>query len=357
MLKSNFDQSLLNREESTTFKGFLIVLIIIGHNMFFTHQTDNIQAMGYLYCFHIEAFFIIPFLYGARRLNKKRTLNGFVKLYWPYILLTTIFYLGYYVVYNKNSFNFKDLAGMWIFPNGERLQQFTGIQILWFLPAMFSLTVLKDFYYYSKNHLKKILIVISIVFLIISLLKLDWGKYYNWFNPFTSYFPFGIFSALSFLPLGVFIRHIIIKFKNKEIPGYAIIGLWMVLTSIYFVNELFWNNLYVLVVLRLIFPVVFFILYIKYKGLLLNKIFRNLGNNSFKIYIVHPFFGYMLFFLIPDFMTYNSFLKWIIIVSSVVLITITCLGIARLISKIKFVDKIMFPQNLGDLKSIKPIHK
>ena len=44
--------SLLSREESTAIKGLLIILIVLGHNKFFTTLTEPIQAMGYSVILH-----------------------------------------------------------------------------------------------------------------------------------------------------------------------------------------------------------------------------------------------------------------------------------------------------------------
>lgn len=345
--------SLISREESTAFKGFLILLIIVGHNMFFTYHTENIQAMGYLYNFHIEAFFIIPFLYGGRKLTITRILNGFVRLYWPYILLTTLFYIGFYIIYSCHPFDLGRLMSLWLYPNSYQLHIYTGVQILWFLPTMYILTLLKDIYYYSHNAVRICLMILSIIIIGQPILSYFIGPIIRPLIQMLTYIPCGFRAAMSFFLWGISIRYLLVKIDEGKIPGWLLFTSWILLTASYFINILIWKNNFVTFSLRLVFPFVFFFIYIKYRKVIMTKIFHHLGSHSFKIYLIHPFLGYVLFFLLPDFMNYNIFLKWVIIISSIIVITLISYWLAKIITRFRPFDRFFFPRNFKDLQLLK----
>ena len=92
--------SLISINESTALKGLLIFLIVLGHNMIFTYYVLPYNGMAYLYSFHIQAFFILPFLYDSKILNVKRIKDYFFRLYWPFIIISIILYICR-IIYNK----------------------------------------------------------------------------------------------------------------------------------------------------------------------------------------------------------------------------------------------------------------
>ena len=53
----------IDRNQSETIKGILILLIVFGHNHVLCPNTEIGGMMDYLYLFHIAGFFILPFFY------------------------------------------------------------------------------------------------------------------------------------------------------------------------------------------------------------------------------------------------------------------------------------------------------
>ncbi len=340
----NNNISVLSRQESVSLKGFLILLIIIGHNMFFTLNTQECEMMGYLYCFHIEAFFILPFLYGARRINLRRAMRSFVKLYGTYMIWSTVLYVCYYVCYGHHTCSVKDLMSLWIYATG--LKEYTGILILWFLPAMFSLSLLKDVYYSSPKWVKIILLAVSICSLSAHLLSLDYGHFYTIFNSRVPRIPFGIWNAFQYVLLGVVIRRVIVWKRGNIISscdGIWLLLIWILLSITYFVNSSVQNNLWVLIGLRLVFPVCFYLLYDRYKSMFLRGFFLSIGKTTFEMYIFHPFIGYILFWAIPDFMVYSAIVKWCIIIASLFCVTVLSYWMSLMSRRIPVLHGLLFP--------------
>ena len=207
--------SYIKTSESTAIKGFLIFLIILGHNMIFTHYTEPIQGMGYLYCFHIQAFFILPFLYSAKPLTKERLANYFIRLYWPYLLLTTILSVIYSNFYLQKEFDFWGILRMFITGDVDLIKQYCGIQIFWFMPAMFSLSVLKDWFYNSNKVVRAVLLLFSCIANVFLFLASDYGYYYEISTDIRSVIPFGLYLGISYLVFGVFVRWIVGKLKER----------------------------------------------------------------------------------------------------------------------------------------------
>ena len=50
----------IDRNQSETIKGILILLIVFGHNHVLCPNTEIGGMMDYLYLFHIAGFFILP---------------------------------------------------------------------------------------------------------------------------------------------------------------------------------------------------------------------------------------------------------------------------------------------------------
>ena len=144
------NESLISREESTAIKGLLIFLIILGHNSFFSSESRI--GMVYLYLFHIQAFFMLPFLYPHKKISFIRIRDYVIRLYYPFIILFLFLSLLNYVgnilgVIPENvssqmietDKHWNDFLLTILTGNGYNIDYFTGLQFLWFLPVMFFL--------------------------------------------------------------------------------------------------------------------------------------------------------------------------------------------------------------------------
>ena len=343
--------SLLGINESTAIKGLLIVLIVLGHNSFFTTMTEPVQMMGYLYCFHIQCFFIIPFLYGAKPFSIKRCSNYFMRLYWPYIIITTLLYIGYYVIYENNTFDVSILLNILLWGQSSKLSTYCGVQILWFMPAMFSLMVIKDIYYSSNQFIKVVLLLISAVFLVISLLSEDWGYYHHLFaSLLPNGLPMALNAAMPFLIWGVISRKVIEYLSSNHVNMLYILSMWFVLTILYFANILLWQrNIVVLSSLMGLFPILFIIILYKAKYALSNvKFLKACGTGSFQIYIMHPFIGYLLLFIMADFVQYTLSYKIGIILFSTCMMLMGGYIFAMIVERSPLIKRYFFPRSFMD---------
>lgn len=349
----NSNISLLTIPESLAIKGFLIILIALGHNMFFTYTTVPVQFMGYIYCFHIQAFFILPFLYGRKKPGLKRFMDYFARLYWPYIIITTVLYCCYYIVYQHNQFSMVDLLSIWIF--SDNLKQYCGIQILWFMPAMFSLLVLKDIFYALNKPAKAVVLLISAITLVLSLLSQDWGRFYNLFQVgIFSHIPFMLCSAMGYLVIGVATRRVIDCVLISKLSLSHLFILWIILTIFYFLDVLLWNrNIILLSLIMAVFPTLFVVVLYRLRDKLQNSsCLKKLGDASFHIYIAHPFIGYVMFFIIMDFQSYMLPYKIIIIAVSLFLMIIGGYLFHLSVKRNLFVQRFIFPRSIRQLLGI-----
>lgn len=347
----NDQVSFLNTNESAAIKGLLIILIVIGHNTFFTSMTEPIQLMGYLYCFHIQCFFIIPFLYGSKPLSFRRCSNYFMRLYWPYIIISILLYIGFYVIYEKNIFCISDLLNVLFWGQSKMLSRYCGIQILWFMPAMFSLMIIKDIYYSSHYIVKLILLLISAFFLVISLLSQDWGHYYTVFNNlFPKGLPMALDAAMPFLIWGVICRKIIEFLSSNYVKVRIILCLWVILTILYFLDIIIWErNIWILSSIMSIFPILFVIILYKAKRKLCKlKFLQKFGIGSFQIYIMHPFIGYLLIFILIDFEQYALQYKIGIVLVSTLMMLLSGYLFSIFASKSPFIKRYIFPRSFSE---------
>ena len=342
--------SYIKTSESTAIKGFLIFLIILGHNMIFTHYTEPVQGMGYLYCFHIQAFFILPFLYGAKPLTKERLANYFIRLYWPYLLLTTILSVIYSNFYLQKEFDFWGILRMFITGDVDLIKQYCGIQIFWFMPAMFSLSVLKDWFYNSNKVVRAVLLLFSCIANVFLFLASDYGYYYEISTDIRSVIPFGLYLGISYLVFGVFVRWIVGKLKEREIKccPYLII-IFIGCSFLYFMNELSSHEQMIHVALLIVMPVIFMLI-LWYNGRHIQHLFfmEKAGDKTFPMYIIHPFIGYMLYAFVVKY-THISLLC-AIVVQIVMFWGSYYLSVG--LYRVDRIRKILLPRSFSELKSV-----
>lgn len=341
--------SYITIKNSTAIKGLLIFLIVLGHNMIFTYYLEPFQGMGYLYCFHIQSFFILPFLYGSKPLSKNRIVNYFIRLYWPYIILTILMSVGYYTIYLKNGFDFKGVLRMCVTGDVNLIKQYCGIQIFWFMPAMFSLFVLKDYYYYSSRIAKSILLLLSCSANVFLFLAMYNGYYYKISSNIQSYLPFGIYMGVSYLIFGVSVRWIIFRLltKNRNISIYLMI-LFFICSIIYFLNVRLMHLYTVLILLKIIMPVVFMLILWYYSNYFVkNRIWEKLGDKTFPIYLLHPFIGYVLYWVVSEYFQISLF--WAIITQIVMLSVSYYLSVG--LYRMNRLRMLLLPRSFSDIKS------
>ena len=335
--------SYIKTNESVAIKGLLIFLIVLGHNMFFIYYLESVQVQNYLYCFHIQAFFLLPFLYGAKPLTKKRLANYFIRLYWPYLLLTTILSVIYSNFYLQKELDFLGILRMYVTGDVSLIKQYCGVQIFWFMPAMFSLSVLRDWFYYSNKVVQAVLLLLSCIANVFLFLASDYGHYYEISADIRSVVPFGLYSGISYLVFGVFVRWIVGKLKERKIKCSPYLMIVFIGCSfLYFINELSFHEQMIHVFLLIVMPVIFMLI-LWYNGRYIQRLFfmEKAGDKTFPMYIIHPFIGYVLYGFVVKYTQIS--LLWAIVAQIVMFFGSYYLSVG--LYKMDRVRKILLPRS------------
>lgn len=337
----------ISRDESATIKGILILLIVLGHNQFFTTLTEKVQLMGYLYCFHIQSFFLLNYSYPIKPLNKERIINHFVRYYVPFcILFLTLTFLRYGT---GAVIQWKKLPLVFFMGGGTFLRQFTGIQILWFLPAFFSTVILKEYWAYCSNYGKKVFFYIGGLVVAFSIsLPLFPTALQEVFNKikFIFYYPL---IGIQYLFCGLLFR----CFVTSKISFKTEVSLFILGTLLYFIDYFYialpiwgWHNHTPLLgILSLGMPFLFLHLLLRNAERLAQVTWlKKIGENSFIIYLVHPFIGYVLFELCPQKSTWYITM----LLPSLFLMLASGYASALLLKQFPALYKLLFPQNKNE---------
>lgn len=339
--------SLVNREESAAIKGVYILLIVLGHNYIFTHSTDRLQIMLYMYMFHIAGFFMLPYLYGSKGLSWRSIGNHAVRLLWPFIILAISFYLGYYVLFEGNKFAFKDLAEILEKGNAWTLRHFCGFQVLWFLPSMFLAMIIHDLYFYGKK-ISQIIYLILGLFMVGGILLPEVDFLRNFIVAIYS-LPWTLWAALLYGFFGAICRKILIRISKYKLPAAlmcCIIAIWV---SIMYFNDIpgwrdpsagdRWGVVF--------YPIAFMIPVVlaSPKICRLNWL-RWLGENSLLIYLIHPFIGFIIMYFFPTIYVNPPVVQVAAIIISFAAILVSTVLITMLIKRCTSIYSFLFPRNV-----------
>lgn len=360
----------LSREKSTIIKGVLILLVILGHNTFFSGYSKN--AFSYLYSFHFFAFFILPFFYPSKSLTKESLSKYMVRLLYPYTIFTVIL-ACMVLTLNSIGINIFDKPSVYLpsrsfgnflisFVIGEKnmLNQYVGLQYLWFLPTMFCFSLLKD--YLSVPRGKWVLPValacgcLCFIFFWVMRTVMPYDK--------SVYFSMFYFSPLMCLPaLGMyFIGFVTNRFINKidlcnQIHWTFLIIAAIIVFLFYFVyghkdkvSIHYTLSTWLAIALN---PILYFTLIYKivnsvklHTGGAFVQLFKSFGERSLALYMIHPIIGSVFTVVMPKLGFKPSILSIII---SFLGITIITYGIVKIIYAMPKVRKLLFPKSLDEL--------
>ena len=161
-------KSLISRENSTLLKGILIILIILGHNGILMGKSTGLTVTAlnnYLYCFHVYLFLILPFLYNIPGFTFKRVKKDFLHLYKPYtLLIITILIANIFIL--KQPFEPLNTVYAYISGNEMLLNKTVGASFPWFLPVMFTLLILRNYFVPKKNYALLCVLLVSFTILL-----------------------------------------------------------------------------------------------------------------------------------------------------------------------------------------------
>lgn len=201
MANTSLIDASLSKEVSTAIKGLLILLVVFGHNTILCYSWEDGQRTGpllhfhFLYTFHAYCFFILPFFYSRRPYQKGNIRKNAIRLLYPY-LWVMLLCLTLSVLVAHRSFEGWAYFALALINGGEYLiSKGSGFFFPWFLPAMFSLLLLKDVYYSASTFIRVILVAISLAaWAVVLLCNTD-------FRTLGTFVPFALVPAFSMLPI------------------------------------------------------------------------------------------------------------------------------------------------------------
>ena len=217
----------ISKDRSTSLKGLLICLVVLGHNKYFT-STFSLGCQEWLYCFHVSTFFILPFFYDEHMFSWSRIGLYFKRLIWPYSYMFVLLFLSNLFLYKEGDIDV-GLLDTFLTGNFYTLRSYVGFQYLWFLPAMFSMLVFKDIVSSANCKLNVMIIAISIILFIVFwvfLYRCPYDKTINLMLAKFSVFSFMLGLAMMFLGL---LTKKILEWKT---PPFALTATFMCLCLI-----------------------------------------------------------------------------------------------------------------------------
>ncbi len=307
--RMNSRTSYVGRQESIWIKGFLTLLIILGHDVVFTVPLRGYGVMSWLYTFHIQGFFILPFLYGisTEAYSVVRLKDTAVRFYWPYFLLTTVFAVGLGAATGFRNFTFERLLHLYVFCDGATIREMCGVQIFWFLPSMMSTMLLKELYYRNKVCVRIFLLVLSVVYIACDIYaNVSYASFPAW-NSIVANIPLGGGNAIQMLLLGVLLRRIysLIDRHQCYMPAFVLSLICFGICSFVYakyvaltIGTCGHNAIYVM--LQNVTPLVFMPMLVSAVNIIKIResgIISKIGGRSLHIYLVSPFIGYVIAFI------------------------------------------------------------
>lgn len=319
---SCFKEKSINKNDSLAIKGFVIILIILGHNKLLS--CEHLPFLfGYLYSFHVGVFFILPLFYDIKKTHKIREHipNTFVKLFIPYIILyTLLFVLNRFM---NISWSISDVymyfVGMFSV-DPSVIYKTSNAQYMWFVPSFFFFSVVLD--YLKRNKYDTIKFLLPIALVLYSL-----GDFiYNLL------FRLPLYLTISFGSL-IIVENIkkTVYIKILSVTSFAIL-------SVVIINGYLQPKGWV----HLVMSISFFLIIYSYREIFGKMpMLKEIGKYSFPMYLLHFFIYNTLVLILP-----HTFL-------SSLMILILTIFLSYIISWVimKNVRPYIFPNSFTELKN------
>ena len=282
----NATRSLIGRDESTAIKGLLMVLIVMGHD---TILMQGGMSFPFLYSFHIYCFYFLPFLYDYRR-KKLSTLivNNLRRFYVPYTL--TFLLLVALAVATHRHLDIMRLVQTYVCGSQATFgYAFGSGRFMWFIPTMFMLLIYREIYYRSTWVVRVVLFDLSVFSLLIFAFPC------SVLSDAIVYAPCCMMTALAMLAPALVCRYLLSRL-SRQACALAFFAL-IVVDMIFIPLQDFWsyNAIY-----RLLSPTVVFLFLLSLRHFFArSRMLIKIGDNSFKIYLIHVFL-YQGFYVVVD---------------------------------------------------------
>ena len=340
----------ISRIESNAIKGILIILVIIGHS---SRLYDfPVSLRSFIYTFHYHCFFILPFLYPIKPISKNRIKKYIARLLIPYL---TLFFIAFSFLLLK-AVREGDNNIPLLIANGLKtvilggyypLHNFFHIRYMWFLPAMFTLILIKD-YFYSRaaQYEKKLILFCGIIFYYFLWVCLK-GPYCSEIREEIMYLsPLSIWQAVGVCFLSWLTVNIISYIKKQKHFGsikYLKVFIFVIFVVLFVLFIKTSQDSILLLPMKSILPIVAFLFLFSYRKTLSKiNIFRKYGEHSFEIYIVQTPISVVMYTMIPKYVNTESLYIRIFLFFLVIVI---CYYMALLVKKIPYINRVLFPRS------------
>ncbi len=322
-------------------KGFLILCIVLEHNTLLT--SANAWIRPFADAFAAGCFLILTFIWPLKNLPLKTFFNKYFSYWIPFIVFTSVTAIANIILFATNDSLLIPFLKAIFLASPFDLKQATGFMYLWFLPC---LSILYLFRLIQQK--------LGIMFLVI---------------PISSFFLLGtvddrtlISSPFSLHVIGfIYILGVIyaklhpyfMQLSSKLKALLAIIFIILLSFSPIIGWQLFlaggimpsWQQmpllLYYAIVMLIAIPSIYFILSIM-PNMVINVI-ALFGQHSLKVYLLHPIIFILITRIIP--ITHNGIVAFIATL-------IISLAIAFIITKIKWLNTLVFPSKISSLTII-----
>ena len=249
----------LNKETTTTFKGYLAIVILMHH---FSQYTTFEGVFSCLKIYKYVGYIFSHNMVGTT--NGKLLLKSVARIYLTWVIICCIF--APIILYGGNDFRY---FLQYTFLMGLRIQANGIINGCWFIIALIFLYV--SHYYtekYSKNSLEWLLLLVVCWTLLFRMLNVG----IHWYSSIIAY-PFGVMLFKKEKNILGFLKNTIVRF-----------GLY-ILSIVLFVISIKISHLIIMWLLSMLIPLSCFSAFTRIK--LHNNILFTCGTLSLEIFLIH----------------------------------------------------------------------
>lgn len=289
-------KSLISRRDSTLLKGVLILLIVLGHNGILMGKSQGLtpnELNKYLYSFHVYLFLILPFLYNVPQFTKERIKKDFMHLYKFY---TIIFFVLLFVNITilKQDFGLANTINAYISGDQLKLNEAIGANFPWFLPTMFSLLVLRNYFLNKSNRILLPFVILS--FALFFAIRIFYIRF--------RFDLFGSITAVAYFSLAVACRYIYDRFHHGKSFNIISISVFIISTILFFT---FYSRptipyeiiRYMVLPISTLFTLIYLVNRLRIH--IIENILNYFGKESLPIYLIHVLVYQALFLIIKKY--------------------------------------------------------